>query len=715
MTTLPQTEKKARGHSPPLLHQNRLARNVLLTAIYLTLAVMSLWLAYWLRFDFVAQSNPQREEFFRLLLSVLGVKFCALLLWGHYQSLLTFFSTPDLKRVGGVTFTVLLGNWALWSLTLGASAPPRGVIVLDALLFGLLLCGFRYLMRAWRERFSVASNRKMEPVAIVGAGEAGAYLAQQLLTQPRYGLEPLVFLDDDRSKWGSRIHGIPVRGDVNWLTGPRAPKHLKRIIIALPTSARRRIRAIVKKLEGRGFTLDTVPSLKGLLAGEYTPAQVRPLQIEDLLGREPVAIDCTGIKQMLKDQVVAVTGAGGSIGSELCRQIVAFEPRQLLLIEQCETLLFSIEQELIGAGQAARIRPIVADICDEPRITKVLSRFRPRVIFHAAAHKHVPLMEMQPGEALRNNALGTSRLARLAAQFEVQRFILISTDKAINPTSIMGASKRLAEMYVQALQQHNHTDTRFMAVRFGNVLGSSGSVVPIFQRQIAEGGPVRVTHPHISRYFMTIPEAVGLVLQSAALGQGGEIFLLEMGKPIKIVDLARQMIRLQGLRPEEDIPIEFVGLRPGEKLCEELNYSAEVVAPTHHSKIFRLLSPPTSWEKISERFQELQAWIEHYSPEQIKSQLGQLLPEYQPNLAEDSSRGTAAVIPGNHQERAVHRSSPRMETRVNKPPLGSTPARPVARKSESMGCADGAAEALAVPPDSGAEGLADGSLLRPDA
>lgn len=338
----------------------------------------------------------------------------------------------------------------------------------------------------------------------------------------------------------------------------------------------------------------------------------------------------------LQDRVVLVTGAGGSIGSELCRQIATYQPRQLLLLDRSEPNVFLIEQELISLGHGPKIVALVGDIADRARMEQLFSRFRPEVVFHAAAHKHVPMMERQPGESVKNNSLGTAQLADLALEFKVARFILISTDKAINPTSVMGATKRLAEMYVQSLFAAHPGGTKFMAVRFGNVLGSSGSVIPLFHKQIAEGGPVKVTHPDMTRYFMTIPEASMLVLQSAIQGTGGEIFVLDMGEPVRIVDLARQMIELSGLKPDVDIMIEFVGIRPGEKLFEELSHIGENFVPTTHSKIARFISRPLSLEQIRGRFEQLRAMLHQPDLDQLKRLLSEMVPDYTPCLGSDN-------------------------------------------------------------------------------
>ena len=391
----------------------------------------------------------------------------------------------------------------------------------------------------------------------------------------------------------------------------------------------------------------TIPSLDQLALGQVRVSELRNVEVQDLLGRERVELETENIRLVLRDRVVLVTGAGGSIGSELCRQIATYQPERLLLVDRSEPQVFEIEQELIRLGHGRRIVPLVGDIVDRDRMKEILSSFRPQVIFHAAAHKHVPMMEHQPGEAIKNNSLGTAQLADLALEFGVDRFILISSDKAINPTSAMGATKRLAEMYIQALCAAHPGQTKFMAVRFGNVLGSSGSVIPVFRRQIAEGGPVKVTHPEMTRYFMTIPEASMLVLQSAMQGTGGEIFVLDMGKPVRIVDLARQMIELSGLKPDEDIQIEFIGTRPGEKLFEELTHTGENFVPTTHPKICRFVSPPAELARMRETLERLRGHLHHTRANQLKLLLREAVTDYAPYLPPNGASVPAAAEPRN--------------------------------------------------------------------
>jgi FlaA1/EpsC-like NDP-sugar epimerase len=476
-------------------------------------------------------------------------------------------------------------------------------------------------------------------VGILGAGDAGALLAKELTLKPGYGLTPIAFFDDDKRKWNSRVHDIPVLGPPEELPDVMAKLDIQEAIIAMPSAPARRIGEIVNLLRQARLPCKTIPSLDQLALGQVRVSQLRNVEIQDLLGREKVELETENIRLALQDRIVLVTGAGGSIGSELCRQIATYHCKHLLLLDRSEPNLFQIEQELIQLEHGQMIIPLVGDIQDRARMEEIFARFRPEVVFHAAAHKHVPMMEHQPGEAIQNNSLGTALLADVALEFGVDRFILISTDKAINPSSVMGATKRLAEIYVQALYAAHPDQTKFMAVRFGNVLGSSGSVIPVFHRQIAEGGPVKVTHPDMTRYFMTIPEASMLVLQSAMQGTGGEIFVLDMGNPVKIVDLARQMIELSGLKPDEDIRIEFTGVRPGEKLFEEVTRKGENFAPTNHPKIFRFLSQPADLPQFRKTLQSLRDNLHQREADELKLMLKAALPDYKTGPVPENRTG----------------------------------------------------------------------------
>jgi FlaA1/EpsC-like NDP-sugar epimerase len=614
-------------------------RFLVLLLFYATELTVSLWLAYDLRFDFMVNPASYQERYF-VLLWLVPLQLILLGLFHQLTPLLGYFSTPDLARMFHALLISSIITVIVWIAWGAGFAPPRGVIAMDFVFCLVGLTGVRLALRTFRESGTVSSKgrgRQRRRVGIIGAGDAGAVLAHELSLKPGYGLVPVAFFDDDKRKWNSRVHDIPVLGPPEHLPDAIGKLDIQEAIIAMPSAPAKRIGEIVRLLRQARLPCKTIPSLDQLALGQVRVSQLRNVEIQDLLGREKVELETENIRLALQDHVVLVTGAGGSIGSELCRQIATYHPKHLLLLDRSEPNLFQIEQELIGLEHRQRIIPLVGDILDRARMEEIFSRFRPEVIFHAAAHKHVPMMEHQPGEAIQNNSLGTAQLADLALEFGVARFILISTDKAINPTSVMGATKRLAEMYVQALYAAHPNQTKFMAVRFGNVLGSSGSVIPLFHRQIAEGGPVKVTHPEMTRYFMTIPEASMLVLQSAMQGTGGEIFVLDMGSPVKIVDLARQMIELSGLKPDEDIQIEFIGIRPGEKLFEEVTHKGEDFAPTTHPKICRFLSTPADLAQIRKTLQRLRDNLHQFEPDELKLMVKEAVPDYEPYLT--SSKG----------------------------------------------------------------------------
>ena len=606
-----------------------------LALVYLITSAIAFAAAFEVRFDGdipTAWKAVFRDTFYLVIL----LKLVLALVTGQITALVRFFGLMDLRNIVAAS-TVSSCLIFLWSAFYGPPSIPRGVVAVDFLLFTSGVLFVRVVARSWatyriRSDFGGDETQSVSSVAIIGAGAAAADVIREVKLKPSLRLQPVVVFDDDREMWGHHLHGVPIIGAPETLKEPRWREQVQKVIIALPDTSSRRIGEVARLCNEIGIPSETIPALDQLIFGRFKVVQRRAVQIEDLLRRDQVDLDLPGIRQVTRDQVVMVTGAGGSIGSELCRQILAQSPRLLVLVERSEGALFLIQQELIDRGGRNIIAPHVADITEASQIRAVLERHRPAIIFHAAAHKHVPMMEEQPAEALRNNSFGTALLAKMAGEMEVQRFVLVSTDKAINPTSVMGASKRLAEIYLQALQSAQRGGTRYIAVRFGNVLGSSGSVVPIFQKQILTGGPVKVTHPDMTRYFMTIPEAVGLILQSAAQGEGGEIFVLDMGEPVKILELARQMIQLSGLRPGEDIQIEFTGLRPGEKLFEELSHDHELVKETTHKKIFRFICPPMELENVEGFLQRVRSEMDHADSNQIKRSLQQFVPEYRPHL-----------------------------------------------------------------------------------
>lgn len=612
-----------------------LRRPALLTLIYTAIFVLSLALSYELRFDF-ALPDFYGQQLILICLWAIPVKLVALRVYGHFNELLSYFGVPDLRRIIAATGTssvlLLLGRFVGGA---GVFAAPRGVIVTDFVLSVAGICGVRLALRFFRERStgrSRKSGKAARRVAIIGAGDVGAALARDLMSKPWLALQPVAFFDDFKTT-RSTLHGIPILGRPEVLFEEnlevRTKLGIQEAIIAMPSAPAKRIGEVVRILQQAGLRIQTVPSMAQLASGQVKVSALRAVEIQDLLGRAIVEIDGANVERILAGRVVMVTGAGGSIGSELSRQIATFAPEKLLLVERSEPHLFAIEQELLE-NHSITVVPLVADIMDVARMEQIFAEYAPDTVFHAAAHKHVPMMEHQPAEAVKNNSIGTAHLATLAARHRVQRFVLISTDKAINPTSVMGASKRLAEMFLQALHASEDSSTKFMAVRFGNVLGSSGSVVPIFSRQIEMGGPVKVTHPDMTRYFMTIPEATRLVLQSAAQGDGGEIFVLDMGQPVKILDLARQMIELSGLVPETDIEIVITGLRPGEKLFEELSHEGENLKATDHPKIMRFVADPLPLSFVKTAIAEFVRCINVAEPEQVKAMLKALIPEYHP-------------------------------------------------------------------------------------
>ncbi|MBC2601209.1 polysaccharide biosynthesis protein [Puniceicoccus vermicola] len=606
-------------------------RIVLLALVYSALFVAALLLAYEVRFDFLIPES-YRDQRWWALLYVLPLKLLALFCFGQFRGLLSFFRVPDLNRTFAALFLCSLIFFAIRIFPApGLVDIPRGIILADLLFSTVGLVGFRMVLRIYREKKGAGPREKHQRhrVVVIGAGSTGAALAADLLARPQLGLHPVVFLDDDPEKKGRQIHGVPIWGNPEQLEDAAERFSATRIVIAVPTLQARRIREILKTAGNVGLETVIVPSLHELSSGRIRVEEMRRVEVEDLLGRESVPIKVDLIRKIVEGQTVLVTGAGGSIGSELVRQLATLSPKKLLLIDAAENALFEIVEEMREGFPGVDLESWVLDYREWAITRRILETQPPSVIFHAAAYKHVPLMESQPREAVLNNFLGTYQLSKLAIEFGVERFVLISTDKAINPTSVMGCSKRMAEIALQSLQRESQ-NTKFLAVRFGNVLGSSGSVIPTFRRQIARGGPVTVTHPEVTRYFMTISEAVGLVLQAASLGEGGEIFLLEMGDPIKIIDLARQMIQLSGYEPETEIEIEITGLRPGEKLFEELNYDTETSDETNHPRIRRLQCLSARTERFEEWIAELEKDLLTLSREELKKKIAERVPEYQP-------------------------------------------------------------------------------------
>jgi FlaA1/EpsC-like NDP-sugar epimerase len=589
-------------------------------------AVAVAWLAaYWLRFNLDIPAS-YLEQAVTMLPWVLPVNLAIFWLGGLYRGIWRYSSLHDLQRillsVAAAALLVIAGMYVTQKAVV-----PRSVLILYPMLLVGLMSGSRLLYRAWKERSLYGRTRgTQKPVLVIGAGDAAADLLRELVRSPDWHVVGL--LDDSRTKYGLQINGVRVLGAIDQVDSIATSLEVSHAIVAMPGATAATRRRAMELAATAGLTVLTVPAFSDLLSGRFAISQVRAVELEDLLGRDRIELDEAGLHGLLAGKSILVTGAGGSIGSELCRQIIRFAPHRLVFVEQSEFALYSIEQEFAGQPVSC----VMGDIKDAARMAAVFAAHRPDVVFHAAAYKHVPLMERDNAwEAVKNNVQGTLNVARAALACGSGEFVLISTDKAVNPTNVMGASKRLAEMACQALQAQAAA-TRFVMVRFGNVLGSSGSVIPRFREQIAKGGPVTVTHPDIIRYFMLIPEAAQLVLQAGLMAareaEGGRVFVLDMGEPVKIVDLARDMIRLSGFTDDE-IKIEFTGLRPGEKLYEELLADGESTLPTPHPKL-RIARPSAAPDQ--EWLADLEHWLAAAwrDEEEVKQGLVCRVPEYRP-------------------------------------------------------------------------------------
>jgi FlaA1/EpsC-like NDP-sugar epimerase len=599
----------------------------------LAVLMLSFWLAYLLRFDFAIPP----EYVFRGLLQfpyVVLIQFAALVMAGVYTFIWRYIGMAEIRAFVNATC------WAfLPILALRLSIPvqyhewrvPLSIIVIDATLaFGGVM-GLRVLRRALYEKFerqnkaSLSRSGEKKPILLIGAGRAGVLAARELRSRGNVDLDIKGFIDDDGEKQGSVIYGVKVLGTTENLPDLIRKLKIDHVVITIAEASGQQIRRIVQMCEQIPVKVRIIPGLYEILQGHVEVTRIRDVQIEDLLGREPVRLDEMDMSRFLESKTIMVTGAGGSIGSELARQAARFHPERLLLVERAEFALFNIDRELREAWPDLPIVALVADVGDERRMRSIFNGYHPQVVLHAAAHKHVPMMEHNTTEAVKNNVLATNLLGELAGQSATEAFVLISTDKAVRPSSVMGASKRMAELVVQDLNRRYRT--RYVAVRFGNVIGSAGSVIPIFREQIRKGGPVTVTHPEMVRYFMTIPEAAQLVLQAGAMGEGGEIFILDMGQPVRILDLAKDTITLSGFKPFEDIDIVFTGVRAGEKLFEELEITEECMTRTRHPKIFigKIASYPH--EKVELALGQLAILSEEGDEAQLRKFLGELLPE----------------------------------------------------------------------------------------
>ena len=618
----------------------------------------ALCLAYLLRFDFAIPPSARRDLLVQLPLVAI-VQYVALSRVGVYSFIWRYVGLADLRAfvaaavVSAVPLTVLRltlpPSWASWRV-------PLSIIVMDTVLaFGGVLA-LRVLRRILYERYERRSSHPPGPdhrvaTLLIGAGRAGVIASREVLGRDDLGLNVIGFIDDDPAKAGAVVNGVKVLGTTDDIPRLVEAHGVKQVVITIARVTRNRMDRIVRICESAAVKTRIIPGLYEILDGRVEVSRIRDVDIEDLLGRDPVQLDVDSLERFIEGKVVLASGAGGSIGSELCRQVVRYRPSALLLVERAEPALFAIHRELTQRYPDLPIVPLLADIGDEDRMRSIFRSHRPHLVLHAAAHKHVPLMEANPFETFKNNVLATRLLGELAGEHQTEVFVMISTDKAVRPTSMMGASKRVAELVTQSLDAR--FDTRFVAVRFGNVLGSNGSVIPIFRDQIAAGGPITVTHPQMKRYFMTIPEAAQLVLQAGAMGERGEILILDMGEPIRIVDLARQMISLSGLRPDEDIDIVFSGVRPGEKLFEELETEGEHITKTRHSKIYIGQIAGCAPELLGRALDDIEGFCRQGDVAGLRQRLSTLLPESRvseppapaPAVVRASVTG-AAVVPG---------------------------------------------------------------------
>jgi len=613
--------------------------------IDLLLFALSFLAAHLVRFEF---QIPQYiiEGFSRILPIVLLVKLLCFYFFDLYRGMWRFTSIADLLNIikaSSFSSLLIICFILLKYRFIGFS---RSVFIIDWCFTILFISGFRLAVRFYFEatgeeqtwfnavRSLIGPLKRKIPgsknLLIIGSGNCGEKIYREIRDNARLTYNVLGFLDDDPVKQGRKIHGIPVLGSIKDIKTIAAKVHADESLIAIPSASAQKMREIVAHCEKSDIDFKTIPAYGELINGRIAISTIREVAYRDLIGREIIKLDEIIIGAYLKGQCVMVTGAGGSIGSELCRQIRRFEPKKIVLIERAETPLYEIELELKQYSKKIIIVPILTDIQDIRQLDKAFDAQRPQIVFHAAAYKHVPMIELQPWKAIDNNIMGTKNLVEVSVQHNVERFVFVSTDKAVRPVNVMGASKQLAEMLVQGQNGCGLSQTRFMIVRFGNVVGSVGSVVPMFKKQIQKGGPVTVTHPEVTRFFMTIPEACQLILQAGAMGNGGEIFILDMGTPIKIDDMARDLIRLSGFEPDVDIKIEYIGLRPGEKLFEELITEGENVVPTSHGKIMVLKGVECDLQTLNGKIEKLNSYARDQAKDKIIKVLEKIVPDYKP-------------------------------------------------------------------------------------
>ncbi len=629
-------------------------RGWFIVALKSAVIVVSFLSAYLVRFDLTIPRNYWPHITHLIVPLILIKLFCFRKMgmkhgWWRYVSLADVFVIGKANVVASLAFIMYV------VFVHGQAEMPRSVLLIDGVLCFLLVCGVRFVTRAYRENYFTLrgkSTKHLTQMLVIGAGSAGQMIVREIRQNPALGKHVVGFIDDDPSKAGLTFQGVAVLGTHDQIEKLISRFPIDEVVIAIPSASADEIRHIFELCTRLNLKVKTLPGVGEIIDGTVSVNLIREVSLIDLLGRKPIVLDNNLISSYLKDKRVMITGAGGSIGSEICRQVARFDPARMVLFDSAETPLFHIERELVENFPDLHLSAIVGDVRDRARIDGVFNVFQPQVVFHAAAYKHVPMMEINPAEAASNNVTGTRNMADAADAAGVERFVMISTDKAVNPTNVMGATKRAAELYVQGLSATSKT--QYITVRFGNVLGSAGSVIPIFKEQIRTGGPVKVTHPEVTRFFMTIPEASQLVLQAGSMGQGGEIFLLDMGESVKIVDLAEELIRLSGFEPYKDIEIIFTGLRPGEKLFEELLIDGEGVLSTSHEKIRVASSTPIDTVQINALLDQLYSAARGIDVDAVRRLLQEIVPEYVPakNVAESAhlrgelGKGTLYAVNG---------------------------------------------------------------------
>lgn len=602
-------------------------KNYIFVVLDIILINLAYVLALYLRFD--GPIPPvYMKAYINNAVALTLVKILVFYSFKLYKSIWKFASIDEMIEI--VLASVVANAIAITYMTIAEVKLPRSIYLMVPILDMAFIGGIRFSYRALtRVKNGVPKNiEDYKRVLIVGAGSAGAMIIKELRNHNTLKSMPVAIVDDDPKKKGQNINGIPVLGDRSNIAKICKKEKVDEIIIAIPSANKKEIREIVTESRNTRCKTKIVPGMYELIDGQVSIQKIREVEIEDLLGRDEIKLDMDEICSYLKGRKVLVTGGGGSIGSELCRQIARFEPEELIILDIYENNAYDIQNELLRNHSNLNLKVLIASVRDEKRLDEIIKNEGPNVVFHAAAHKHVPLMEENPIEAIKNNVFGTLNVAKLADKYNVEKFVLISTDKAVNPTNVMGATKRVCEKIIQSINKDS--DTEFVAVRFGNVLGSNGSVIPLFKRQISEGGPVTVTHPEVIRYFMTIPEACQLVLQAGSMAKGGEVFVLDMGEPVKIIDLAKDLIRLSGFESGTDIPIEITGLRPGEKLFEELLLDEEGVSHTNHNKIFIGKPIFTDYNHLLAEIYKFKEVIENEDTEKMKQILQEIVPTYRP-------------------------------------------------------------------------------------